>query len=219
LLVCEEKNTEKMANAFRGGGGFSPPKSHFWLSVVAAYPLMVCVKDTFFSVCSVRGSSMEPTLKNGDILLIRKSDFPGLRRYWSAKNKNQDILMDGPGEDEDGVSKINSNNLGSVSSAMMRSRILREYEYQQHLERHDSSVWIRCPPWPMRGQIVTYRSPYKYPPELCIKRVIGVAGQVVGAIYMQLCMHKKLMNLCLVPPQNQSLLILCFHSRPSLYLY
>lgn len=156
--------------------------SNAFLSVVAAVPLMICVRDSFYSLCKVKGSSMDPSLKNGDVLLIRKADFPVLR--W---NRNNDVNKSDFGDDD------NNNNTSSsssdqhhnggghddVSGPMMRNRRLREYEYQHHLARHDSTVWFRCPPWPMRGQIVTYRSPYQYPSELCVKRVVGVAGQVV----------------------------------------
>ena len=124
---------------------------------------------------------MEPSLKDGDILLIRKADFPIFRWYGPTHKKNS--------EDDNIFAKISNydnddgdNNLDDVSGPLMRSRRLREYEYQHHLAQHDAAVWWRCPPWPLRGQIVTYRSPYKYPPELCIKRVVGIAGQVVRNI-------------------------------------
>ena len=146
---------------------------------------------------------MEPSLKNGDILLVRKADFPGLRRFLlgiigstgsrDGPNRKksmmtQDIVLsvnktyDSNKDNDDNNDDTNNNEKESdgTSNLVLRNRRLREYEYQDHVARESSSVWFRSPPWPMKGQIVTYRSPYQYPTELCIKRVVGVAGQVVG---------------------------------------
>ena len=109
---------------------------------------------------------MEPNLKNGDLLLIRKADFPILRWFSSSDKDEHAHLLDESG-------------LNDVSGPMIRRRRLREYEYQHAMAKGDEGLWFRCPPWPQRGQVVTYRSPYKYPSELCVKRVIGVSGQVV----------------------------------------
>ena len=153
--------------------------SHALLSAAAALPLVICMRDSFFSLCEVQGSSMEPNLKHGGILLIRRADFPILRGFGDGPDKRtiaKDILDIKETDDEHDT---------SLSSLVMKSRRLRECEYQHHLARENSSVWFRCPPWPMRGQIVTYRSPYQYPTELCIKRVVGVAGQVVSMNSLQ----------------------------------
>lgn len=38
-------------------------------------PVSLWFTDAIYSTCRVRGTSMEPTLKDGDILLVRKSDI------------------------------------------------------------------------------------------------------------------------------------------------
>ena len=43
---------------------------------VASLPLTVWVRDSLVDVCRVQGTSMEPVLRDGDILLVRKCD-PG----------------------------------------------------------------------------------------------------------------------------------------------
>ncbi|CAB9513557.1 Signal peptidase, peptidase S26 [Seminavis robusta] len=138
----------------------STKASQTLLSLAAAFPLLVCVRDTTFSLCRVHGSSMEPNLKHGDILVIRKADFPLLRRQ--KGNVDESLLEDIHGEDDE-----------------TKTRRVREYEFQHFMAKEDATVWARWPPWPLRGQIVTYRSPDVYPPHLVIKRVVGVAGQVV----------------------------------------
>lgn len=128
---------------------------------------LIAFKDSFFWLMKVSGSSMEPSLKNGDILLVRKADFPLWRRW----------LRSSPRTDDDSFWKEDPNDKSKPS---MRDRRVREYEYQQSLERHRSGFPYVYPPTPLRGQIVSYRSPNNYPYELCIKRVIAVSGQVVA---------------------------------------
>lgn len=168
------------------------------LSVAAAIPLVISIRDSFYSLCKVQGSSMEPTLKDGDILLMRKADFPVLRRWGIGTGRHdgpdkstmrKDLLTVKKTYDSDGDDE---NENERISNLLMRSRRLREYEYQDHVARESSLVWFRSPPWPMKGQIVTYRSPYRYPTELCIKRVVGVAGQVVSIVTVRYVPYQPL---------------------------
>jgi signal peptidase I len=139
------------------------------VSLAAAVPLLVFFRDNVLSLCKVQGSSMEPTLKNGDILLIRKADFPilgriGRRLGVGYKSDIDESLLD------------NNDNADEET----KRRRLREYEFQHFASRENAGVWVRWPPSPVKGQIITYRSPDAYPPDLVIKRVIGVSGQVVS---------------------------------------
>ena len=46
-------------------------------SMVLTVPPIIYFKDNFYSLYRVEGTSMEPTLYHGDVLLVRKSDiFP-----------------------------------------------------------------------------------------------------------------------------------------------
>jgi signal peptidase I len=145
--------------------------SKLLVSFVAAVPLLVCFRDNMFSLCKVQGSSMEPTLQNGDILLIRKADFPIMGRVMMACN-NSNKTHDNNDNDND----VNDDKLEEET----KKRRLRENEFQRFAARENQAVWVRWPPSPMRGQIITYKSPDAYPPDLVIKRVIGLAGQVVS---------------------------------------
>lgn len=131
---------------------------------------------------------MEPSLKNGDILLIRRADFPAFRTSIgfggggseSTRTTTTTTKSDKAASTHDDSSDENDDDkIQSISDLIRRSRQMREVEYQHHRARENSSVWFRCPPSPMKGQIVTYRSPYQYPTELCVKRVVGVEGQVI----------------------------------------
>lgn len=46
------------------------------LSTLAmSFPVVVWVTDCVYSIYTVRGSSMEPSLKEGDMVLVRKADM------------------------------------------------------------------------------------------------------------------------------------------------
>jgi len=128
---------------------------------------------------------MEPSLKDGDLLLIRKADFPVLRRL-RGNSTDHDLAvakerLDRSNQrDNDAVGDDINKDVTPVCDLLRRSRRLREYEYQQHLARESAAVWIRSPPWPLKGQIVTYKSPNQFPTEVCVKRVVGLSGQVVS---------------------------------------
>jgi signal peptidase I len=45
-------------------------------TAVAALPFLTAIRDTTFSFATVKGESMAPTLKSGDVVLVRRRDFP-----------------------------------------------------------------------------------------------------------------------------------------------
>ena len=147
-------------------------------SLVASIPVLICFRDNVFSLCQVRGSSMEPTLHDGDILLVRKADFPLLttrmrvRDPHKVRDDTRSLLKNPSGDN-----KLHHHDDDEEDE--MQRRHVRELEYQHFMARENQGVWVRWPPTPVRGQIITYHSPDVYPPDLVIKRVIGVAGQVV----------------------------------------
>jgi signal peptidase I len=132
-------------------------------TVLATFPLGVLVYDNFFSFCKVKGSSMEPTLYNGDIVVVRKSDgiWQRYTRNWPTKSDKQQ----------------NDNHEEDYDWATERSRVLA-YE-KDHCRSSSFTGWVRTPPVPVTGNIVVYKDPQTYPPKWNIKRVIGLGGQVV----------------------------------------
>ena len=140
------------------------PRALGW--TMATVPLVITFKDSFFWIMSVKGSSMEPTFQSGDLLLVRKADFP-LWRRWVSKEVDDGFWKEDPSD---------------TSVPSLRDRRIRDYEFQQSLVQNNRAIY-QSPPTAMRGQIVSYWSPYKYPPEKCVKRVVAVAGQVVSVTY------------------------------------
>lgn len=74
-------------------------------SVVSSIPVAIFVRDRFYSVARVQGSSMEPTLQANDVVLIRKRDMfrfhhdDIVRRYeWMEFGESPSALSVGPGQ-------------------------------------------------------------------------------------------------------------------------
>lgn len=94
---------------------------------------------------------MEPTLKDGDIVVFRKSDS----FLWRPK----------PDEENDAEKRLE------------RERVL-QWE-RNHCSQMAPSWLVKKPPIPVTGNVIIYRDPHDYPSQLNIKRVIGLGGQVV----------------------------------------
>jgi signal peptidase I len=97
---------------------------------------------------------MEPTLKDGDIVVVRKSDG----YYWQ-----DDAIKD-------------------VEKKLERERVL--HLEQVHCSQTAGSWLLRRPPIPATGNIVVYRDPEEFPSKWNIKRVIGLGGQVVRTCWL-----------------------------------
>ena len=112
---------------------------------------------------------MEPTLYNGDIVVVRKSDgiWQRYTRNWPKKQQNE--YSDD--NDDDDMDKEN------CDWAIERGHVLA-YE-KDHCRSSSFTGCVRSPPVPVTGNIVVYKDPQTYPPKWNIKRVIGLGGQVV----------------------------------------
>jgi signal peptidase I len=101
---------------------------------------------------------MEPTLKDGDVVLVRKSDV------WNPRASSSLPL---PEDDPKSAER----------------QKLKQLE-QMHCKSNGSNSWLlQKPPSILSGSAVVYKSPQEYPAVWTIKRVIGVGGQVVGPVY------------------------------------
>jgi inner membrane protease subunit 1 len=106
---------------------------------------------------------MEPTLYEGDVLVVRKSD--GLWQRWTRRWR-----PDGPRNDDD-------NDGDDHQWAVERGRVL-EWE-QTNCRSGPHTGWVRTPPVPVTGDVVVFRDPERYPSTWNVKRVIGLGGQTV----------------------------------------
>jgi len=61
--------------------------NHFMTTGALTLPIAIWFLDCLFSTCRVKGNSMEPTLKDGDVLLVRKSDI--FANYGFTQSKDE----------------------------------------------------------------------------------------------------------------------------------
>jgi len=101
---------------------------------------------------------MTPTLKDGDVLLVRKADLGVM-----IESMIHMITGGGDSRDEDTTE---------------RARLVR-YELLHGVSEHAPlSRLYECPPLALTGHVVVYKSPETaFPHELCVKRVVGLGGQ------------------------------------------
>lgn len=121
-----------------------------WASALAALPTFVWMQDSVFSLYRVSGSSMEPSLKHGDIVVVRKSDG-----IWQRKTrKDEDPMLTFQRDHQRDLEQIhcNSNGVGWL---------------------------LHKPPMPVVGDIIVYQDPTEYPPRYSIKRVVGLGQQII----------------------------------------
>jgi signal peptidase I len=157
------------SQAFRNKVASIPAST--WASMVAAVPVMVWVHDSFVSLVRVRGSSMEPTLRDGDILVVRKSD--GLWQKYTRRTRANDQYVNGNG----------SGNVNDVDLERRRQDERdRSLDFEKvHCSSNGPSWLVHKPPMPVTGNLVVYKDPSAYynSPKWNIKRVVGLGGQVV----------------------------------------
>lgn len=121
-----------------------------WASALACVPLLLWSQDCLFSLYRVRGSSMEPSLKNGDIVVVRKSDG-----FWQRQTrKDQDPMLTFQRDHQ------------------------RELE-RRHCNSNGVGAFLHRPPMPVVDDIVVYQDPKEYLPQYSIKRVIGLGQQII----------------------------------------
>lgn len=101
---------------------------------------------------------MEPTLQEGDVVLIRKSD-PGYFAHFMF-----------------GFPPLNDD---TISTARLRTveKLQGTASVPSSPPVLFSGLWYSCPPIALPGQVVVYQDPEVFPPNLCVKRVVGVSGQ------------------------------------------
>jgi signal peptidase I len=146
-------------------------------NAIATLPLAILAHDNLLSLYRVKGSSMEPTLRDGDVLVVRKSD--GIWQRWTRKwpnrhnnNNNKNSNNNNSHFEEEG-----ENHDHDCEWAIERGHVL-EYE-KDHSRSSPRTGWLRTPPVPVTGNIVVFQDPTIYPAKWSIKRVIGLGGQMV----------------------------------------
>ncbi|KAL7497557.1 hypothetical protein ACHAWT_006099 [Skeletonema menzelii] len=134
-------------------------------SIALILPPAKFISDTFYSLYRVQGSSMEPSLQDGDILLVRKADIlPYLDwKRWTSSSASSY-------EEEE----ANQTALRVIAHDAQSGRPIGE--------NNVGYTYLHPPTIHQLGAVVVYRAPdaEKYPSsEYRVKRVVGLGGQIV----------------------------------------
>ena len=100
---------------------------------------------------------MEPTLKDGDVVFVRKSDGLLQKRTWQKEEEYEE----------------------EVERKLERQK-LQDFE-EENCSASPFYWFIKKPPLPLTEDVVVYKDPEYYSErnKYCIKRVIGLGGQIV----------------------------------------
>ena len=167
-------------------------------SIVATIPLVIYFRDEFYSITHVKGTSMEPTIRHGDMLLVRKRDAGSvvLNILYSIG-----YLKSSSSSSSASVSSGNTNNRAEVKeedkSSTRSTRLPSGYDddriqaLRYRLENTNDSTsstsnaqyWLISPsylrPLILPGHVVVYQNPYRFQ-ESVVNRVVGVGGQRIA---------------------------------------
>lgn len=184
-------------------------------TAILTIPVLIWVKDKGYGLYYVSGNSMEPTLRSGDVVLVRRVNLPlhittqndgkdeghndelNDRRNGDDKKKNDE---DSNSNHESDIKNRKHVFIGNHSfppnadehwerdledayarrrEELSKPRDPRLFARQQ-LQWQRSSWWGSwgTTPLVLHGQVIVFWSPTHFQ-QLCIKRVIGVGGQIV----------------------------------------
>ena len=123
---------------------------------------------------------MEPTLKDGDLLLVRKSDNPWWQQLTKlVKHNYKKYIMEKDVQDMDEEDP-------EPPERILERRTLKDCE-RLHCSTAPS-LQIK-PPLALSGDIVVYKDPqyfyYRNERRLSVKRVVGLGGQVVRLLFIE----------------------------------
>jgi len=149
-------------------------------SVALIVPPVLYLRDNFYSLYVVRGTSMEPNLNDGDVLLVRKSDVYPERmwRRWASVSSKEDRPTneeEDEGDDDDKQEAENDRNdaLHVMAYDVSSGRPIGNW--------HIGYTYLKPPTICRTGTVIVYHAPdaEKYPMgEYRVKRVIGLGGQI-----------------------------------------
>jgi len=135
-------------------------------NTILTLPPIIYVRDNFYSLYRVEGSSMEPALLQGDILLVRKSDvYPDrLWRKWTSVANSYE-------EEHVHQNALKVLALDASSGVPLGDTII-------------AKTFLKPPTIHELGSVIVFKAPdaSKYPTsEFRVKRVIGLGGQICRA--------------------------------------
>jgi signal peptidase I len=147
--------------------------------VPATLPAVLYVRDCYAGLTRVQGSSMEPTLRHGDVVLVRKADAGALLQAWNGFMSS--ISSSGARNGDAGLIKVNTDDAHDDEDDEEDRALAIRFQKLQGIQSHGNMGWLCTsrPPLVLPGHVLIYQNPTTLQKEYHIKRVVGVGGQWV----------------------------------------
>ena len=132
-------------------------------TTILSVPPLILIRNKFLSTFTVKDDSMQPCLKEGDVVLVRKCDF---FPYYQKHGR--------------GINDLHSNEDGpNLDEETDRDKLIQMNMLCGRSQPHQFNIWT-SPPLSLPGDVVVFMIPQTFSPiELEMKRVIGLGGQRV----------------------------------------
>ena len=171
-------------------------QSSAFQTIVATIPILIYFRDEYYSITCVRGTSMEPTIQQGDIVLIRKRDAGsvllnilysiGYLESSSSSSSSTSLGMSNTPvnvEEKEHKTSTISTNRQSDDDRLQALRYRLENNTDSSSSSTNTYFWLISPsylsPLILPGHVVLYQNPFRFQ-ESVMKRVVGVGGQRVA---------------------------------------
>eukprot|EP00565_Helicotheca_tamesis_P005032 CAMPEP_0185724268 /NCGR_PEP_ID=MMETSP1171-20130828/800_1 /TAXON_ID=374046 /ORGANISM="Helicotheca tamensis, Strain CCMP826" /LENGTH=251 /DNA_ID=CAMNT_0028392077 /DNA_START=184 /DNA_END=939 /DNA_ORIENTATION=- len=133
-------------------------------SLLLSLPLAIYLHDKLYTTVTIVGSSMEPTLHDGDVLLIRRSDAFFLKIHRRHQNNSTTTPEEEEEEEDDNDVQHETSKIQKTDAMVGKF----------------PSRFLSTPPLVLRGDVVVYQDgTTSFPNRWNVKRVIGLGGQRV----------------------------------------
>lgn len=170
-------------------------------TALASLPAALWFRDSLFGFSRVHGTSMEPTLKDGDMILVRKADRGVLVESLVS-------LVGGRKKSTDPNKNNTAAHPAATDADTERAQLLRSEVNRGLLRYSPVAKWYERPPAALTGHVVVYESPRTaFPTEMAVKRVVGLGGQYVVVRQQQQHHSRQLQQSRIVSVPDYSLYV------------
>ena len=155
-------------------------------TISLSFPIALWFSTFIYSTYKVRGDSMLPTLQDGDIILVRKSECALIQSIYAYIEYLLPSSTTSRGEAQTLGDHSNDFFDSTLDETINTNQDDVDKSQRQIIQQIDASVG-KYPSFfldninPLQGSIVVFQNPNDFPKSYHVKRVIGLGGQNVSS--------------------------------------